>query len=136
MLFCFWLVENSLSKTWFPVLNKFTFHWKSLAQNCRDLHQVESCFDQFWPSFPNSFQASFVCATNFFLKLGFTPCKSYPVNTGVPQGSIFDQTLFLLYINDLPDGVICDIAIYADDTSRFSKCDQESDLWQQLGLNL
>ena len=26
-------------------------------------------------------------------------------------------TLFLLYINDLPDNVICDVAIYADDTT-------------------
>ena len=34
--------------------------------------------------------------------------------------------------NDLPDGVICDIAIYADNTTLYSKCDQVSDLWQQL----
>ena len=43
-------------------------------------------------------------------------------------------TLFLLYINDLPDDVICDIAIYAYDTTVYSKCDQASDLWQQLEL--
>ena len=41
---------------------------------------------------------------------------------------------FLLYINDLPDDVICDIAIYADDTTLCSKCDQVSGLWQQLEL--
>ena len=35
--------------------------------------------------------------------------------------------LFLLYINVLSDDVICDIAIYADDTI-YSKCDQASDL--------
>ena len=29
---------------------------------------------------------------------------------------------------------ICDISIYADDTSIYSKCDQASDLWQQLKL--
>ena len=44
------------------------------------------------------------------------------------------KTLFLLYINDLPDDVICDIAICADDTTLYSKCDQTSDLWQQLEL--
>ena len=30
--------------------------------------------------------------------------------------------------------MICDIAIYADDTTLYSKCDQVSDLWQQLEL--
>ena len=39
-----------------------------------------------------------------------------------------------LRVNDLPDDVICDIAIYADDTTLYSKCDQTSDLWQQLEL--
>ena len=60
--------------------------------------------------------------------------QEYPVNAGVRQGSILDPTLFLLYINDLPDDVICNIAIYADDTTLYSKCGQASDLWQQLEL--
>ena len=50
------------------------------------------------------------------------------------QGSILGPTLFLLYTNDLPDDVICNIAINADDTTLYSKCDQTSDLWQQLEL--
>ena len=50
---------------------------------------------------------------------------------GSPQGCIVGPTLFLLYFDDLPD-VICSIAIYADDTTLYSKCDQASDLRQQL----
>ena len=38
------------------------------------------------------------------------------------------------YTNILPKHVICDIAIYADDTTLYSKCDQASDMQQQLEL--
>ena len=62
------------------------------------------------------------------------PSQKYPVNDGVPQGSILGTTIFLLYINDLPDDFICDIAIYVDDTTLYFKCDQASDLWHQLEL--
>ena len=37
-------------------------------------------------------------------------------------------------MNDLPENVICNIATYADDATLDSKCDQASDLWQQLEL--
>ena len=55
--------------------------------------------------------------------------QEHPVNAGVPQRSILGPRLFLLYINDLPDDFICDIAIYPDDTTLYSKCDRASDLW-------
>ena len=60
--------------------------------------------------------------------------QEYPVNAGVPRGSILGSTLFLIYINDLCDDVICNIAIYADDTTLYCKCNQASDLWQQYEL--
>ena len=60
--------------------------------------------------------------------------QEYPVNAGVPQGSILGPTLFLLYISYFPDDAICNIAIYADDTTLYSKCDQACDLRQQLEL--
>ena len=46
----------------------------------------------------------------------------------------FTKVLFLLYTNDLPDDVICNIAIYADYPTLYSRCNQVSDLWQQLQL--
>ena len=49
--------------------------------------------------------------------------QEYPVNAEVLKGSILSPTLFVLYINHLPDNVFCDIAIYADDTTLYSKCD-------------
>ena len=43
--------------------------------------------------------------------------QEYSFNAGVPQESIIGCTLFLQYINDHPDDVIYNIAIYADDTT-------------------
>ena len=78
--------------------------------------------------------SSFLCNRCLQVVLDGKSSQVYPVNAGVPQSSILGPTLFLLYINDLPDDVIYDIVIYADDTTLYSKCDQASDLWQQLEL--
>ena len=44
----------------------------------------------------------------------------------------FLKAIFLVlhYINDPPDDVICNIAIYVDNTTLCCMCDQASDLWQ------
>ena len=73
--------------------------------------------------------SSFLSNRRLWVVLDGKCSQEYPVNAGVPEGSILCPTLFLLYINDLLDDVICNIAIYADDSTLYSKCDQASDLW-------
>ena len=41
---------------------------------------------------------------------------------------------WLLNLKELPDDIICNIAIYAYNTTLYSICDQASDLWQKLEL--
>ena len=76
------------------------------------------------------FVSSFLSNMQLRVFLDRKSSQEYPGNAGVLQGSILGSTLFLLYINDLRDDFICDIAIYADDTTLYSKFD----LWQQLEL--
>ena len=48
---------------------------------------------------------------------------SSPVTLGVPQGSL----LFLTYINDLPNGLISTVKLFADDTLLYGVVVEDSD---------
>ena len=61
--------------------------------------------------------SSFLSNMRLWVVLDGKSSQEYIVNAGVPQRSILRPTLFLLYINDLPDDIICNIATYADDTN-------------------
>ena len=57
--------------------------------------------------------------------------QEYLVNAVVP---FLVLPFYLLYINDLLEDVICNIAIYADGITLYSACNSASDQWQQLEL--
>ena len=60
----------------------------------------------------------------------------YPVQAGVPQGSVLGPTLFLLYVNScedvVPNGV--KLAVYADDTTLYQVLRTEATILQSRSL--
>ena len=46
-----------------------------------------------------------------------SPTRSF--NSGVPQGWVLGSSLFLVYINDLPDVILSQLAMYADDSTLY-----------------
>ena len=62
--------------------------------------------------------------------------KSSLVEAGVPQGSILSPLLFLVYINDLPQRLLRNAKLFADDTSLFLKTTSPAISLSNLNENL
>ena len=64
--------------------------------------------------------------------LDWKSLQEYPVNVGVPQ--CFLVLHFFHYISMTSLIMLSVILLCADDNTLYAKCDQASDLWQQLEL--
>ena len=58
------------------------------------------------------------------------------VEAGVHQGSILGPLLFLIYINDLPENLVSNPELFADDISLFSVIRNKQSLAQSLNEDL
>ena len=60
-----------------------------------------------------------------FVKINDATSSSIPVTSGVPQGSVLGPTLFIYYLNDMPEVVDCVVRIFADDTKAYTSVESE-----------
>ena len=85
----------------------------------------------------------FLTNRTFKVVVGNHHSENYSVTSGVPQGSVLGPLLFVLYINDLPDGIRSYVSLFADDVKMCAlsknKNSNQSDLdqlviWQNKWL--
>ena len=68
----------------------------------------------------------------FTVKVGSSTSRTFPVRSGVPQGTILGPLLFLIYINDLPGGLKCFASLFADDLKLLIAKSQREEAQEDL----
>ena len=53
--------------------------------------------------------------------------KSVDVTSGIPQGTVLSPLIFLLFINDMQDDLVCTLRLFADDALLYHKITHNDD---------
>jgi hypothetical protein len=69
----------------------------------------------------------FLSGRTQYVSVNGTSSAYTDVSSGVPQGSVLGPSLFIYYINDLPDTVDCKVKIFADDTKAYKSVETVQD---------
>ena len=78
---------------------------------------------------------SYLDNRKFLVNIGKEYSEPGDLICGVPQGSILGPLLFLLYVNDMPGSVRCEILLYADDTCLIFQGKDTKEIERNLTTN-
>ena len=70
---------------------------------------------------------SFLDNRKQFVKINNSSSSQLSITSGVPQGSVLEPTLFIYFINDLPNVTNLNTKIFADDTKVYNSVTNDED---------